>query len=69
MWVIRRWNARNANISIYTCIDGINDLEKAIETSLKEHITVRCTKCDKDTTHLQVQNFVFLSQTFALCFT
>ena len=32
-------------------LNGINDLEKAVETSLKEHITVRCTKCDKDTRH------------------
>ena len=32
-------------------LNRINDLEKAVETSLKGHITVRCTKCDKDTRH------------------
>lgn len=50
-------------------LNGIDDLEKAIETNMKEDITVRCIKCDKDTTHMQVRNFVFLPETLALCFT
>ena len=31
-------------------LNRIYDLENAIETNMKEDITVRCTKCDKDTT-------------------
>jgi hypothetical protein len=44
-------------------------MENAIETNMKEDITVRCTKCEKDTTHIQVRNFVFLPKTLVLCFT
>ena len=36
---------------------------------MNEDITVRCAKCDKDTTHTQVRNFLFLRETLALCFT
>ena len=50
-------------------LNGINDLEKAVETNMNQDITVRCAKCGKDTTHTRVQNFLFLPETLALCFT
>ena len=36
------------NVSV---LNGINDLEKAVETNINQDITVRCAKCGKDTTH------------------
>ncbi len=54
---------------IVLVLNGMYDLENAIETNMKEDITVRCTESQKDTMHIQVCNFVFLPKTLALCFT
>ena len=54
---------------IVPVLNGINDLEKAVETNMNQDIAVRCAKCGKDTTHTRVQNFLFLPETLALCFT
>ena len=54
---------------IVPVLNGINDLEKAVETNMNQDITVRCAKCGKDTTHTRVQNFLFLPETLPLCFT
>ena len=50
-------------ILIVPVLNGIKDLEKAVETNMNQDISLRCAKCDKDTTHTRVQNFLFL------CFT
>ena len=54
---------------IVRVLNGIYDLENAIETNMTEDITVRCTESEKDTTHIQVCNSVFLPKTLVLCFT
>ena len=54
---------------IIPVLNGVNDLGKAVEMNMNQDITVRCAKCGKDTTHTRVQNFLFLPETLALCFT
>ena len=49
--------------------NGINDLEKAVEISMKEEVRVWYATCKRDTIHIQFRYFLFLPQTLVICFT